>query len=77
MGSCKFIVDHWVQRKGETAKMKIVGVTESHEKDGNRIKGCVYQCQLSNGTILMCAEEELDHWDDTPTTEVFVDTEKK
>jgi hypothetical protein len=77
MGSCKFIVDHCVQRKNEAIKMKIVGASESASKDGEKPKGCVYQCQLSNGTIVMCAEEELDHWDDTPTTEVFIDADKK
>jgi hypothetical protein len=76
MGSCKFIVDHWVQKKGEAVRMKVVGVTESNAKDEDKRKGCVYQCQLSDGSIVMCTEGELDHWDDTPTTEVFVDAEK-
>lgn len=77
MGSCKFIVDHWVQKKGETTKMKVVGVAESDEKEGDKKKGCMYQCQLPDGTIVLCAEDALDHWDDTPTTEVFVDTNIK
>ena len=76
MGSCKFIVDHWVQKKGKTVKMKVVGATESNTKAGDKMNGCIYQCQLSDGSIVMCMEEELEHWDDTPTTEVFVDAEK-
>ena len=77
MGSCKFIVNHWVQKKGLAIKMKVVGVTESVAKEGENIKSCVYQCQLSDGSMVMYTEEELDHWDDTPTTEVFVDTNIK
>jgi hypothetical protein len=73
MGSCKFVVDHWVQKKGEAIRMKVVGATETYEKAGDKLTGCIYQCQLPNGTHLTFSEEELDHWDDTPTTEVFVD----